>query len=517
MNRENVYVEKPDDWPQNQREANLSNILKATEDFYKSPSYKTKEIMASLINQTDLNELNELGLFRITNYEVAILNHLYFLATAINFDSLKVYLYGHIARFTRMHKSIYNMRIHIGQEVNFYIDEYLYLMPPLKLFYHCYATFNYEKTRSLADTIISVVKDAVKTDDEEVINDIAFGYINMFKDLSNFSSAKVFRVLTFDRNELKKLFELEARLIIRTNQNIVDRPLRGVIKLTLRNWVLKSRNNYNSTELYKCISNKAGCNALTNHEVWMQRIEYLNDKRENKVIKEIFKNKQWLINDWAKNIKFSQLQNSYVCSYSKTAPSSKMKQKYGSNIFGYKSDRIGDVLAPIVLINDHPFIDQVACYDIIYSQEEAKEEINYLCDLINCFGISEKEKLKFLNDLLEYWYLSIKDKKRSYEQERRYQLFLFDYKNCIDVSIDNRFLKIKSSVYLYPDFIFSEHLLKQEVKMRRVEKLRSTAMSNYIFCHNCLQADFDSGKLASCKQVCSVCGSTDTEFVELHQ
>ena len=72
MNRENVYVEKPDDWPQNQREANLSNILKATEDFYKSPSYKTKEIMASLINQTDLNELNELGLFRITNYSTYI-------------------------------------------------------------------------------------------------------------------------------------------------------------------------------------------------------------------------------------------------------------------------------------------------------------------------------------------------------------------------------------------------------------------------------------------------------------
>lgn len=517
MKEENINVEKPDDWPQNQREANLSNILKATEDFYSSPSYKTKEIMASLINQTDLNELNELGLFRITSYEVAILNQLYFLATVINFDSLKVYLFGHIARFARMHKSIYNMRNHIGQDVDFYINEFFYLMPSLKLFYLCYATFNYEKTRSLADTIVSVVKDFLNTDNGDAIDDIAFGYINMLKDLSNFSSAKIFSVLTFDRNELKKLFQLEAHLIIKTHQNIVKRPLRGVIKLTLRNWVLKSRNNYRYSELYKCISNKAGYSALTNHEVWMQRIEYLNDKRENKVIKELFKNKQWIKNDWAKNIKFDLLENSYVCSYSKVAPNSKMKQKYGSNVFGYKSDRIADVLSPIVTINGHPFVDQVACYDIIYNQEDAKEEINYLCDLINLFDISDKEKLEFLNDLLVYWYLSIKDKKWAYEHERRYQLFIFDYKDYIDMSIDDRFLKIKSSVYLYPDFIFSEHSLKREVEMRRVEKLRSIAMSNYVFCHNCLQSDFDSDKLDSCKQKCSICGSSDVEFVELHQ
>ena len=86
-------------------------------------------------------------------------------------------------------------------------------MPPLKLFYLCYAAFNYEKTRSLADAIISKVKDFINLDCGDVFDGIASGYIIMLKDLSCFSSSKVFRVLTFDRSELKKLLELEAYLI----------------------------------------------------------------------------------------------------------------------------------------------------------------------------------------------------------------------------------------------------------------------------------------------------------------
>ncbi len=283
--------------------------------------------------------------------------------------------------------------------------------------------------------------------------------------------------------------------------------------------MLKSRNNYNVNLLYKCISTDSCFKALTNHEIWMQKIEYLNDKRENKVIKELFEDKTWIKYEWARNVEFNCLPNSYVCSYSKASPNSEMKDEYGSNVFGYKSDRISDVLAPIVLIKGRPFLDQVACYDILYNQDEAKKEINYLCDLINIFEITKDEKNEFLNDILIYWYLSIKDEKWVDEQERRYQLFIFDYKDYKDLSIDDRFLKIKSSVYLLPDFIFSNDSLKYEIELFRKDKLNSIAMNDYIYCHNCLQSDFDSAKTYGIGEsaCCSICGSTDIELIELRK
>ena len=139
MDKQFVKVDKPNDWPQNQREANLMNVLDAVEAFTKQPNYKNKEILHALINQVDLNEINEFGLFRNTDYEVAIINQLYFDATLINCESLKIYLYAHIARLTRTHKMIYNMRDTLGEKIDFLIKELSFLMPSLKLFYLCYA------------------------------------------------------------------------------------------------------------------------------------------------------------------------------------------------------------------------------------------------------------------------------------------------------------------------------------------------------------------------------------------
>ena len=42
------------------------------------------------------------------------------------------------------------------------------------------------------------------------------------------------------------------------------------------------------------------------------------------------------------------------------------------------------------------------------------------------FGLTDKEKSEFLSEIIQYWLLSVKDKKWSYERERRYVLFLYD-------------------------------------------------------------------------------------------
>ena len=519
MDKQFVKVDKPNDWPQNQREANLMNVLDAVEAFTKQPNYKNKEILYALINQVDLNEINEFGLFRITDYEVAIINQLYFDATLINCESLKIYLYAHIARLTRTHKMIYNMRNTLGEKIDFLIKEFSFLMPSLKLFYLCYAYFNYEKTRSFADEIINEVKIEMKVSNKDTIGDVAFAYITMLKDLSNFSSGKVFGILKFTRDELIKLFQLEAELIKNTNQDIIKRPLKGVIKLTIRNWVLKSRNNYDFDLLYKCISTSSIQRAFLNHEVWMQKTELLNDKREGKIIKELYANKTWLKKEWAKKIKFIPLENSFVCSYSKEKPTSKMLNKYGWNVFGYKSDRIADVLTPIVKVKNVPMLEQVSCYDIIYNIQELKEEINYLIELIDLFDVPEDKKSQFLSELLQYWYLSAKDKKWEYEHERRYQLFLFNYKDYWDLKTDERFAKIKTSVYILPDFILTQNeKIKSFVKIQRSGKITNTAMRPYIYCHECTQVDFDDaidGRVED--KFCPVCGSKNIELISKYK
>ena len=515
---ENNNIKKPDDWPQNNREISLSNVLSAMENFIRLPNYANREVLFSLIDQTDLNERNDLGAFRITKYEIEVMNKLYYYSILTNCNSLKMYLYGNIMRFTQFHKFVFFASKEQGVEIPFEIEECNELKIPLKIFYLSYAIYNLEKNRSFSDCIIKNVKLIMaQLKSKKELAFLVDGFNNLFKDLSFFTSSKVFRLFKFSRTELLKLFQLQAFLLNKTMQSIIVRPLMGVIKITIRNWVLKSRNNYNNNLLYKCISDKAVESILNNHEIWMQKIEYLNDKREQKVIREIYKDKTWIKYDWAKRIKIDIPPNSFVTSFSKAKPSDLMLKKYGKNVFGYKTDRIADLISPTYLISfekySFPFLDQVFAFDIIYSQKAAQDEINYLCQIIDCYRLSDIEKNLFFNSILVYWYLSFKDKKWEYEHERRYQFFIYNYRQYNDVCIDSRFLKMKSSIFLSPDFIFTNKKMKEKLKSLRLEKLNAIGVKNYFFCSDCLQADFDLATFGQA-HTCPICGSTEFNIVE---
>ena len=503
-------VSKPLDWPINNREANLENIHKLVEQFRKEPNYKNKELLFAVIDATDINEINELGLVRLCDYEIALINELAFAATLMNCYSLKVYLYGHIARYARMHKMLLNMNAFLNdEEVTFEIKEYDYLCPELKMFYVCYAEYNRLKQRSLADTIIDIIKKAFISADDSIKPELCYSFNQMFYDLSFANSNLIFPYLCFGRGELLKLFELSAFLNNSSNNKITVRPLKGIIKLTLRQWVLKSRNDYAARYFYKSISVDNSLKALSNHQVWMSKTENLNDKREQKVIRGLFATKKWLNYDWAKKINIHQLKNSFVCSFSKNPPSETMQKKYGTNTFGYKSDRIANILSPITLYKDGlPMFGSVAFYDIIYSEKEAKDEINYLCNIIDLYALSNEEKTHFSEEILEYWYLSFKDKKWADEAERRYQLFIFN-DNYVDSTIEDDFLKINSTLYLYPDFIISKNNeVRNKIYLRRIEKLSAVASSDYIFCEQCFQADYSGAKSGNTPyKKCPICDS----------
>lgn len=109
------YIDKPKDWPINNKEANLERISTAIDKFYDSPTYKNKEILFALINIIDLNEIDERGLLRFSEYEVAVLNELYTKAVFLNCQSLKIYLYSYIERRAREHKMFFNMGILNGE------------------------------------------------------------------------------------------------------------------------------------------------------------------------------------------------------------------------------------------------------------------------------------------------------------------------------------------------------------------------------------------------------------------
>ena len=513
-------AEKPTDWPLNQYEQNIDYILGLAEKFFDKPSYTLKETLFSFIDQTDLNEINELGIVRHTNYEVAVLNQLYLIALAINCESLKIYVYSYLDRQIRINTMLYKMGELIAgsqAETNeYFIESYFSLLPPLKLFFVCNTQFRLQKKRSLADELISTTKNLLNTDNSQLYDDLTHSFVTMFKDISFFTSIKTCGVFAFERNELLKLFEFESTLLKKANQNVAKHPLRGVIKLTIKNWVLKSRNGYNSNCLYKCISTTSTFQAFDNNEIWMSKIEKLYDKRERKVIREIYKNKRWLKYSWAKKVSLTFDANSYVCSYSKVIPNDDMKKEYGENVFGYKSDRIGDILTPIEMVNGHPFLGLISCYDIIYGQDEAKNEINYLCDIIDLFSMSDEEKSDFLSDILEYWSLSFKDKKWDYECERRYQIFIEDDYSLIDTRIDEDYFKTKCTLYTYPDFLLSEDkYIKFKVQVNRKNKLNFVAQKNYIYCLNCFQADYDGVSTYSKEYKCPICGSSDTKYIDV--
>lgn len=277
-----IDIEKPENWPINQREANLEDIYRAIISFIDEPTYRSKEILFSLVTQSDLNEINNTGEVRYTKYEVSMINSIYTYATTLSCDSIKIYLYRFLALTASNHKMMYYIYKEMGIKISgvnssFFIEEYGYLHPALKMFYLSYSKFNYEKTQPLCDSIIEFINDSLKeigkskvTRDEAIFS-LAHSFILMLKDLSTCKSSKIFGVVSFTRKELSNLFELESQLIDLSNQNPYKRPLRSVILLSIRNWIMRSRSNYYDGYFYKCISDENAEMALNNHEVWMKK------------------------------------------------------------------------------------------------------------------------------------------------------------------------------------------------------------------------------------------------------
>lgn len=510
-------IKKPSDWPANAIECELENIYIQTMRFKEDPSYKNKEVLISLLAHYDLNQSSMLGVVRTTPYEVACINTLYVEAGMMCFSLLKTYLYELVGYKTRMQKII----SWFPGDQSLEIKEFDSLLPSLALYYISYQIFTVEKDKSFTDQLIGVIETNINYAKEneseklykEGVANITNFYITLLNDISYFRCTRRTRIWAFTHEEIFNLFQYAAKLIKMNGDSPLARPLKGVLMTSISNYVLKSCNDYNEDYIYKYISTEVALKSIHNHEIWMSVVEKLNDSREQRIVPELFEESDWNKFKWAKKINFEPLRKYYVSSFCKSANDSKMMDDYGSCIYGYKDDRMADVLSPIILRrrNDNqifPVFTQILAFDVLYDKEEAKKEIEFLCSIIDCFDVTEDNKKQFLEEILQYWILSVKDSTWSHEQERRYVIFMYNDYNYNEIDLgDVNFLKLKTSLFIEPDFILGDNPVKHYLRRLVDEKRNAISTKPYLFCLNCFNRDFDI--VSNGKQVtnCPVCNS----------
>jgi hypothetical protein len=234
----------------------------------------------------------------------------------------------------------------------------------------------------------------------EKVATITNAYISLLNDISYFRCLKVEGIWAFTRHEIYALFSLAAKLTRLNGDNPIERPLKGVLMTSISNYILKSRNRYNADYICKYISADVAKLSVENYEIWMSTIENLNDEREQRVIPELYKEKDWKDYSWAADINFEATRKYYVSSFCKSLNEEEMKQNYGSCVYGYKDDRMAELLSPIYIRHMQsgakmPFFTQVLTFDVIYDRKEAKEELNFLCKVIDCFDMDDTEERLF--------------------------------------------------------------------------------------------------------------------------
>ncbi|MHB8130167.1 MAG: hypothetical protein ACYDEX_14335 [Mobilitalea sp.] len=108
----------------------------------------------------------------------------------------------------------------------------------------------------------------------------------------------------------------------------------------------------------------------------------------------------------------------------------------------------------------------------------------------------------------------MKDKKWSYERERRYVLFLYDDYNYIELNkSDEQFLKLKTSLLVLADFVMGDNPSKPYLRMMVDNKRGVVSTKDYMFCSDCISRDFDA--VYDENSQCPICGCKNYYLVDV--
>lgn len=503
-----IEPEKPSDWPQNGREAILSIVDDLCTLFIREPSFINKErLIAYTTFDNDCYNYNA-GTFRVTDYEVALINSLYIKFSTLGFCYGIVFLYELIWMVAHQVKII-NMVFVTNDNgpANYYRD----LLPHLYYFYWVAFFYFSESKRNLADELIYDIDYIGKSINlsPEVLARV---FNTVLLDLSGKCSNGLFKEFDFSRIDIKKLFSKSSELMKNASIKLIENPHKSVLSIAISNFILRSRHDYEFHYVYKCVTDAVAEASFENDEFWMRRKSKLNDKREGKVIREVFANRGWIKVEWAKTMKFTFQRESFTCSFSKLMPGKMMKKRYGNCAYGYQSDSVGPTIATLIKTNKtFARLSQYIVYDVLYSRDEFKEEMNYLFSIIDGYYLSDGEKRLFLEEIIDYWKLTVKDKKWEYEAERRYEIMHFNDYTYLDCQITDEFLKNKTPLLLYPDFFLGESRLKNKLLDNVIEKTHFESIGGgAVICRKCLAKVFSY----TTGNKCAICGSEEFLFLK---
>lgn len=510
MKNEMSFIEstKPDDWPQNRRELILSLINDFCDDFIKNPTYINKERLIALTTFDDPNSNYNFGIYRFTDYEAGLINCLY-----LKFKKL-CFQYGINFLYDLLWNSAYHIKMinMVSNATGYGPDNYCFgLHPCLCYFYLTAYCYFVEKKRNLACELINEIDNLEKAN-VMTQEDLAVTFNNVIYDLSGKCTNHCFKQFEFSRDDIKKLFLKSSELMNKAHFNQTHNPHKGILCMTLSNFVLRSRNDYRFDNIYKCVNKPTVDASFVNSELWMRKRSKLNDKREGKAVREIFSNRKWIKYDWAKSMKFTYERESFTCSFSKNVPDERMRKRYGNFVYGFHNDVVGPSITTLIKDkNGEIRFSQFIVYDVLYSREEFKNEMNYLFSIIDDFYLSDADKRLFLEEIIDYWKLTIKDKKWSKEQERRYEIMYFSGYDYAECSITEEFLKNKTPLLLYPDFIFGENYQKDRLLFNIEEKTKFQSLGETaLICKKCLFRAHHFSK----DNRCPICGSDNYEVIK---
>lgn len=149
-----------------------------------------------------------------------------------------------------------------------------------------------------------------------------------------------------------------------------------------------------------------------------------------------------------------------------------MRKEYGNNVIGIDNDTFGEKVSPLRKTENGFLTSIVNSYNVLYGIDAAKNEMNFIFDLIGILFKDNQERIEFAEYILPYFIFSYKDKKRQYENERRFDIVYFSDFEYLNVNIEDGFYKVDSLGYSFPDWCDIDNVCYENIKSNIDKKNR---------------------------------------------
>ena len=518
-------VGRPWGWAtRNLRELRVECVWTAIRDYYRDPNPMTRDVMLTHAFDCEFEDLPSDDSTAVSAYEVSLVLHIYRAGCCFASSAVKLFAYHVVMEWVRI-----DQRWRQGRRNLFFSS--------LQLFYDVFAAYVSDGgKKSFYDYLECNVRERLKSvKDAADLDKVERAYVSLLMDVSCSLGAKRDVVFRIRREQLMSLIKLEAEILKRGGKRIMTRPLKGTLMIQLSYLILKSRGEVLPESVYKHISNDDLARALENGELWVRDVRDLNDKWEGIPARELVDELAVEGVKWLQGLDWEFHKSFYVACYSHEGNPESLGS-YGECVLAYNGDRLADFLGPIYLRVEtlptpnggaikegYPMLSQVAVLDVVYDRDQARNELAFLAECVDVLGNSDDEKRAFLGEILQYWKLSFKDRVEREEphrewcreKERRYVIFYYEDYNYIHQRIENRWLKMDSTVVLAPDAVLgpissgSKTTICENLAMR----YRHTSLDNYCLCRDCLARTYV--RQLQPYTTCKMCGSKNLTFCQV--